>query len=58
MNTFNSDPSKSPPVIDSSNQESRIRILVVDDQKMIREGLTALIKTEMDLEVVDTAENG
>ena len=58
MNTFNSDPSKSPPVVDSSNQESRIRILVVDDQKMIREGLKALIKTEMDLEVVDTAENG
>ncbi|MGK7949950.1 MAG: response regulator [Xenococcaceae cyanobacterium] len=58
MNTFNSDPSKSPAVIDSSNQESRIRILVVDDQKMIREGLKALIKTEMDLEVVDTAENG
>ena len=58
MSTFSSDSTNSPPVIDSNNQETRIRILVVDDQKMIREGLKALIKTEMDLEVVDTADNG
>ena len=35
-----------------------IRILIVDDQKMIREGLKALIQTESDLEVVGIAENG
>ena len=35
-----------------------IRILIVDDQKMIREGLKALIQTESDLEVVGIADNG
>ncbi len=42
--------------VDSSN--SSIRILIVDDQKMIREGLKALIKTETDIEIVGVAENG
>jgi HlyD family secretion protein len=41
-----------------NNRAERIRILIVDDQSMIREGLKALIKTENDLEVVGTAENG
>ncbi|MEN9564912.1 MAG: hypothetical protein RLZZ69_108 [Cyanobacteriota bacterium] len=36
----------------------QIRILIVDDQKMIREGLKALVKTEDDLEIVGVAENG
>jgi hemolysin D len=36
----------------------KIRVLIVDDQKMIREGLKALIKTETDLEIVGVAENG
>ena len=58
MNSSNGNPTNGSSIADSDNQESRIRILVVDDQKMIREGLKALIKTEMDLEVVDTAENG
>ena len=58
MNSSNGNPTNGSPMIDSNNQESRIRILVVDDQKMIREGLKALIKTEMDLEVIDTADNG
>jgi HlyD family secretion protein len=40
------------------HHNDRIRILIVDDQKMIREGLKALIKTEEDLEVVGTAANG
>jgi hemolysin D len=35
-----------------------IRVLIVDDQKMIREGLKALIKTEDDLKIVGVAENG
>ena len=58
MNSSNGNSTNSSPIIDSNGRESRIRILVVDDQKMIREGLKALIKTEMDLEVVDTADNG
>ena len=35
-----------------------IRVLIVDDQKMIREGLKALIKTESDIEIVGIGENG
>jgi HlyD family secretion protein len=35
-----------------------IRVLIVDDQKMIREGLRALIKPENDIEIVGVAENG
>ncbi|MBE9169395.1 response regulator [Pleurocapsales cyanobacterium LEGE 06147] len=41
-----------------NNQAEPIRILIVDDQSMIREGLKALIRTEKDFEVVGTAENG
>lgn len=41
---------------DTSN--ATITLLIVDDQKMIREGLKALIKTETDIEVVGVAENG
>lgn len=35
-----------------------IRVLIVDDQKMIREGLKALIKAEEDIEIIGVAENG
>ncbi|WP_144872554.1 response regulator, partial [Hyella patelloides] len=42
----------------SVNQNQKIRILIADDQKMIREGLKALIQTESDLEVVGIADNG
>lgn len=42
--------------LESPNQT--IKVFIVDDQKMIREGLKALIKTEPDLEVVGTASNG
>ncbi len=42
----------------NDHQDTKIRILVVDDQKMIREGLKALIKTESNLEVVGTSDNG
>ena len=58
MNSSNGNQTNSSPIIKANNQENRIRILLVDDQKMIREGLKALIKTEIDLEVVGTAENG
>lgn len=48
--------STNPSVTDSS--DAKIRVLIVDDQKMIREGLKALIKTESDIEIVGIAENG
>ncbi|MEC4987003.1 MAG: response regulator transcription factor [Oscillatoria sp. PMC 1068.18] len=35
-----------------------IRILLVDDQKIIRQGLKALLELETDLEIVADAENG
>lgn len=35
-----------------------IRILLVDDQRVICDGLEALLRSEADLEVVGTAENG
>ncbi len=41
---------------DSTN--SVIQVLIVDDQKMIREGLKALIKTENDIDIIGVAENG
>ncbi|MEM9275982.1 MAG: response regulator [Cyanobacteria bacterium P01_F01_bin.143] len=55
MNSLNGD------YTDATNLEtpnSKIKVFIVDDQKMIREGLKALIKTEPDLEVVGTANNG
>jgi DNA-binding NarL/FixJ family response regulator len=36
----------------------RIRVLIVDDQTLIREGLRKLLELEADFEVVDTASNG
>ncbi|MEL6579100.1 MAG: response regulator [Cyanobacteria bacterium J06621_12] len=42
----------------TDSSDSKIRVLIVDDQKMIREGLKALIKTENDIEIVGVAENG
>lgn len=35
-----------------------IRILLVDDQKLVRQGLKAMLSLETDLEIVGTAENG
>lgn len=35
-----------------------IRILITDDHEMIRNGLSALIRGESDIHVVETAENG
>ena len=61
-----SDSSQSPNLEKSSQNNnsmtdtpnSQIRVMIVDDQKMIREGLKALIKTESDIEIVGVAENG
>ncbi|MGG7143331.1 response regulator [Clostridium nigeriense] len=36
----------------------KIKILIVDDEKLIREGLKLMLSTFDDIEVVDTAENG
>lgn len=35
-----------------------IRVLLVDDQSIVREGLTSLLQTKPDLEIVGEAENG
>jgi YesN/AraC family two-component response regulator len=35
-----------------------IRILIVDDQNIIRQGLQAILTTESDLEIIGVAENG
>ena len=35
-----------------------IRVLIADDQAMVRSGLRMILESEMDLEVVDEAENG
>lgn len=37
---------------------SRIRILVVDDHPIVRSGITSVLATQADLEVVGEAENG
>lgn len=38
--------------------EVKIRLLLVDDQRIIRQGLRSLLETKPDLEVVGEAENG
>ncbi|AFZ34124.1 two component transcriptional regulator, LuxR family [Stanieria cyanosphaera PCC 7437] len=35
-----------------------IKVLIVDDQSIVREGLTSLLQTKPDLEIVGEAENG
>ncbi len=35
-----------------------IRLLLVDDQSIVREGLSSLLQTQQDLEIVGEAENG
>lgn len=41
-----------------NSADGQIRVLIVDDQKMIREGLKALIKTENDIEIIGVADDG
>jgi NarL family two-component system response regulator LiaR len=38
--------------------ETKIRILIVDDHAVVRKGIRALLATEHDLEVIGEAENG
>ncbi|GAP94215.1 response regulator [Leptolyngbya sp. NIES-2104] len=41
-----------------SLESRRIRVLLVDDQSLIRQGLKAMLELEPDLEIVGDAENG
>jgi len=36
----------------------RIRVLIVDDQTLVREGFRKLLELEADFEIVGTASNG
>jgi len=38
--------------------DEKIRILIVDDHAVVRKGLSAILETEPDLEVIGEAENG
>jgi len=40
------------------NPSGKIRVLVADDHKVVRAGLSALLNTEPDIEVIGQAENG
>ena len=46
------------PKPDKSGSESKLRILVVDDHPVVREGLKLLLNDETDMEVVGLADNG
>ncbi|WP_019503874.1 NHLP bacteriocin system secretion protein [Pleurocapsa sp. PCC 7319] len=43
---------------DKNSRSLKIRVLIVDDQNLVRQRLKLLIETEADLEVVGTAEDG
>ena len=58
MNSSSNSNSAYPNQGGTNVAEETIRVLIVDDQKMIREGLKALIKTETDIEIIGVAENG
>ena len=38
--------------------ERKIKVLIADDHKIVRAGLTALLRTETDIDVIGQAENG
>ncbi|MBD2166030.1 response regulator transcription factor [Calothrix membranacea FACHB-236] len=40
------------------DESAKIRLLIVDDQSLIRQGLKAMLEQERDLQVVGDAENG
>lgn len=41
-----------------NNHKKMIKVLIVDDESLMRRGLTALLKLENDLEIVGDADNG
>lgn len=41
-----------------TDESAKIRLLIVDDQSLIRQGLKAMLEQEPDLQVVGDAENG
>ncbi|RMF23032.1 MAG: response regulator, partial [Cyanobacteria bacterium J083] len=57
MDTLNTQTDNNQPV-NQSSQTVKIRVLIVDDQKIIREGLKVLIQSEADFEVIGTGASG
>ncbi len=47
-----------PPTRRSAGTRAKVRVLLVDDHKILREGLVALLRNQPDLEVVGEAEDG
>ena len=52
------DPQSGPEHSAGSPPAPRIRVLVVDDHRIVREGIVGLLVTHADIEVVGQAENG
>lgn len=51
-------PVDAAPVAPAQTGQSPLRVLVVDDQPLVRQGLASLLSLEDDVEVVGQAENG
>ncbi len=47
-----------PPPTPSPGRHRMIRVLIADDQQMVRQGFTVLLNTQPDIEVVGQAVNG
>jgi CheY-like chemotaxis protein len=51
-------PAVLPPRIDTENHETTIRVLLVDDHALFRNGMARLLKNEPGLEIVGEAKDG
>ncbi len=49
---------KSEAMTNDSGQDSIVRVLVVDDQRLMRDGIASLLEIQEGIEVVGTASNG
>jgi CheY-like chemotaxis protein len=51
-------PTEDPPRARDRQNEPVIRVLIADDQELVRTGFRAIVETEGDIEVVAEAETG